>query len=67
MTDKKIKILWNRGGGIDLEIERDADNPILILMGNPKTSMEVFKRLHSLCETAIDELEIKIDNETARP
>lgn len=59
MTDKKMEIKWNRGGGIDLIIERDADNPIMILMGNPKASMEDFRRLNSLCETALDELYTK--------
>jgi hypothetical protein len=55
---KQLELTPNAAGGLDLITERDAGNPVRILTG--KRSLEFFKELKELCETAIEKLQ---DNE----
>lgn len=49
---KKPEIIPNSAGGFDLLVERDAGNPVRVLTG--KRSLEFFKELRKVCNTAID-------------
>ena len=54
---KKIELVSNTTGGFDLLVERDSGNLVRILTG--KNSLEFFKRLKKLCNTAIDDINQK--------
>jgi hypothetical protein len=51
---KKLELVRNSVGGLDLIVERDAGNPVRILTG--KNSLKFFKELRKFCNTAIDTL-----------
>jgi len=53
---KKMEITPNQAGGFDLLVERDAGNLVRILTG--KNSLQFFKELKKVCDTAIDEINI---------
>jgi len=54
---KKIKGIGlrpNSINGLDLEVERDAGNPVLILTGNQ--SIKFWEQLKDTCDDALNEL-----------
>ena len=53
MAEKIMDAQVNQAGGCDLLIERDAGNPVLILMGKPENAVKEWKRLRSICNKAI--------------
>jgi hypothetical protein len=57
---KSMRLLKNKANGVDIIIERDADNSVRILTGKPDYSIQVWKRLRQLCDDAIIDLEIEI-------
>jgi hypothetical protein len=54
---KKMELIPNSAGGLDLGVERDAGNPVRILTG--KNSLKFFKELKKLCDEAIDSINCK--------
>jgi hypothetical protein len=50
---KKISLIPNHVGGIDLLTERDSGNEILILTGNKKNSIDFWQRLYDQCSDAL--------------
>ena len=54
---KKIELVSNTTGGFDLLVERDGGNLVRILTG--RDSLEFFKRLKKVCNTAIDDINKK--------
>jgi len=59
MSDKKMSIVDNGVGGIDLMIDRDGGNLIRVLTGN--RSLDIWRRLRDLCDEAISNLEERKD------
>lgn len=53
---KKMRIVKNTAGGMDLMIEKDSGNDVLITTGNHKNSMAFWKKLDDLCGKAWDNL-----------
>ena len=53
---KKMRIVKNTAGGIDLVVEKDSGNEVLITTGNYKNSMAFWKKLDDLCGKAFDSL-----------
>jgi len=47
------------GKTINLSIERDAGNPVLILMGGPKNCEYTWKRLYMVCLNALDTFDVR--------
>lgn len=52
--NKKIELIENSIGGLDLIVEKDAGNPVRILTGNQ--SLEFWQALQILSEDAIDQI-----------
>ena len=50
-------------GHVDFQIERDAGNPFLVLMGKDKYALPNWKKLRELCDKAIKILEERKENE----
>lgn len=50
---KKIEIVPNAVGGLDLLTERDAGNDVRIMTGNKEASMEFWTRMKSQAEAAL--------------
>ena len=57
---KKIELVDNDVGGYDLIVERDAGNPVRILTGRTKFSLEFWEELKLACEEAVEEIEYNI-------
>lgn len=53
---KKITLVENSAGGIDLLTERDSGNEVLILTGKKSNSLDFWKRLRTMADAAIEEL-----------
>ncbi len=53
---KQIELVDNPANGIDLIVERDAGNPVRILTGAPKYSIEFYQELRQVCGDAILDL-----------
>lgn len=53
---KKLDLIRNQAGGIDLMVEKDADNLIRILTGYPENSVAFFEELIVLADRALVEL-----------
>lgn len=56
---KKIEIIENSAGGLDLLTERDSGNEVLILTGKKDRSIEFWKALKETANDAIYLLENK--------
>jgi hypothetical protein len=55
---KRVELVKNHAGGIDLMVDRDAGNGVCILTGKPECSKDFWNRLREKCDIAIDELDI---------
>lgn len=55
---KKVELIENNAGGIDLITERDAGNEIRIFTGKKEKSIEFWKRLHQVAGEALSEFGI---------
>lgn len=53
---KKIELIENNAGGIDLLTERDSGNEVRILTGKTSNSLAFWERLRTACDQAIDEI-----------
>lgn len=53
---KKLELIENNAGGIDLLTERDAGNEVRILTGKPEKSIEFWKNLWKVSQQALAEL-----------
>lgn len=63
MKDKIMSAQFNAKEGIDLLIERDSGNLVLILMsGRADYCLANWKRLKDVCDTAIEELEVRVSD-----
>ena len=60
---KKIELIRNSAGGVDLLTERDAGNEIRILTGKPERSREFWKRMIETAEIALSHLEEEAETE----
>lgn len=56
---KKIELVENNAGGIDLLTERDAGNEIRILTGKPERSIEFWKAIMKVAAQALEELGVE--------
>lgn len=54
---KKLELIRNQAGGIDIMIERDAGNSIRHLTGYPENSVEFFEALRDIADQALTELQ----------
>ena len=56
---KKIGVIHNTAGGIDLITERDSGNEVRILTGRSQNSLEFWRKIREVSEAAIQELQRK--------
>lgn len=54
---KKMYLVDNWAGGVDLMVERDSGNTVSILTGKGDYSLKFWHKLSELCNNAIDALE----------
>ncbi|MDP2692711.1 MAG: hypothetical protein Q8O88_03685 [bacterium] len=60
---KKLKIIENLAGGIDLLTEKDSGNDVLILTGKPSVSRDYWLRMKRMCDAALIIIEGKKDKQ----
>jgi len=54
---KKLELIHNHAGGVDLMVERDAGNLFRILTGKKERSIKFYRDLITVAEEALEEME----------